>query len=64
MIYHYTSIDSFIGMIENARKSNDKKHLVFWTSSIFSMNDPLEYGINLINEISNTAVQRKNSKNF
>ena len=51
-------------MIENARKSNDKKHLVFWTSSIFSMNDPLEYGINLINEISNTAVQRKNSKNF
>lgn len=53
MVYHYTSIDSFIGMIENSRKSNDKNHLVFWASSIFTMNDPLEFqhGIDLINAL-------------
>ena len=61
MIYHYTSIDSFVGMIENSRRSNDKKNLVFWASSIFAMNDPLEFqhGIELINSLANEYENEK-----
>lgn len=61
MVYHYTSIDSFIGMIENSRKSNDKAHLAFWASSIFTMNDPLEfqYGIGLINALAKDFEDKK-----
>ena len=43
MLYHYTSIDSFVGMMEGAKRLNMHNHLVFWASSIYTMNDPEEF---------------------
>lgn len=42
MIYHYTSVDTFQGIMKSYRSSNDKEHLVFWASNILCMNDPTE----------------------
>ncbi|MBQ9204053.1 MAG: DUF2971 domain-containing protein [Prevotella sp.] len=65
MLYHYTSIDSFVGMVESARKSNGNDHLVFWASSIFAMNDPMEfkYGIDLIKKLVEKYEEEKQIAN-
>lgn len=54
MFYHYTSVDAFVGMLENAKRLGDNNSLIFWASSIYSMNDPSEfkYGMNIIDRYS------------
>lgn len=42
MIYHYTANDTLTSILNNFKNSNDKKHLEFWASGIYFMNDPSE----------------------
>lgn len=44
-LYHYTSIESFQGMMKNYRESKDNGNIVFWASNIMFMNDPTEMKI-------------------
>lgn len=41
-VYHYTSLETLFAILENYRKSKDKKGLVFRASNIFKVNDPTE----------------------
>lgn len=43
--YHYTTLDSFLKMIEGSKKKagDDKlKNFIFWASSVYALNDPEE----------------------
>lgn len=40
--FHYTSMDVLCNILKNYRKDLSKADLIFWASSIFTMNDPLE----------------------
>ncbi len=42
LLYHYTSIDSLCSMLNGYREQISMGKLIFWASSIFSMNDPRE----------------------
>ena len=42
--YHYTTIEKFQKMLENSISNDDKIHnFKFWASSIYAMNDPMEF---------------------
>lgn len=41
-IYHYTSIETLHNILKTYRDSKEKNYLVFWASSIYALNDPLE----------------------
>ena len=43
--YHYTTQETLCGMLNKYRAENSQgtqENLIFWASSIFTMNDPLE----------------------
>lgn len=40
--YHYTTQDTLCGMLNNYRVNMNPGNLIFWASSIFTMNDPQE----------------------
>jgi hypothetical protein len=40
--YHYTTQDTLCGMLNNYRENMNPGNLIFWASSIFTMNDPQE----------------------
>ena len=42
-VYHYTSMGTFLSLLENVNKSTDKNSFVFWATDIFFLNDPQEY---------------------
>lgn len=52
-VYHYTSMDAFLCLLESIKKSSDKKSLVFRATNIFFMNDPQEfiYGQEILMEV-------------
>ena len=41
-LYHYTSMDALCSMLSEYRKNCSTRNLIFWASSIFTMNDPRE----------------------
>lgn len=41
-LYHYTSMDALCNMLCDYREHMSKYNLIFWASSIFTMNDPQE----------------------
>lgn len=43
MVYHYTSIESFQKMLESITRDGDDYFLIFWATSIYAMNDPLDF---------------------
>lgn len=47
--YHYTSIDTFLKMLDDVKYNN----FLFWGSYILSMNDPSEfaYGLNMVHQL-------------
>ena len=51
-VCHYTTIESFLKMVENISCHEGKCCLTFWATSIYAMNDPSEflYGYNLLKE--------------
>lgn len=68
LLYHYRSADAFIGMINGGKtvssKSNSEeieKSLLFWASSIYTMNDPSEmlYGYDIIKRMIERADEKK-----
>lgn len=42
-VYHYTTMDAFLCLLESVNKSSDKKSFVFRATNIFYLNDPSEY---------------------
>ena len=48
MIYHYTSFDALIAILNAYKKSENKENVILRASNIYSMNDPSEmtYGYN------------------
>lgn len=42
-VYHYTTMNAFLKLIESIKDSSDKKSLVFWATNIFFLNDPQEF---------------------
>ena len=57
-IYHYTSVDSLLSILEGYRKSElTRKHgqedLLFWASCVYNSNDPreMEFGYKAVKEI-------------
>ena len=52
-VYHYTTMDAFLKLIESIEKSSDKKSLVFRATNIFFLNDPQEfiYGQEVLMEV-------------
>ena len=52
LVYHYTSIDAFQDRLNGIHKDTEKNKyfLTFWASSIYAMNDPMEfiYGFRLL----------------
>lgn len=52
LVYHYTSIESFQKMIESISYDGNEHHLTFWATSIYAMNDPMEFlhGYKLLKE--------------
>ena len=50
LLYHYTSIDALCSILNEYRKQRTTGNLVFWASSIFTMNDPHEmtYGAEVL----------------
>lgn len=52
-VYHYTTMDAFLKLIESIEKSSDKKSFVFRATNIFFLNDPQEfiYGQEVLMEV-------------
>ena len=42
-VYHYTTMEAFLHLIESVKDSSDKKSFVFRATNIFFMNDPQEF---------------------
>lgn len=42
-VYHYTSMDAFLKLLESIKDTSDKKSFAFWATNIFFLNDPQEY---------------------
>ena len=42
-VFHYTTMDTLLKLIESIRDSSDKKSFVFRATNIFFLNDPHEY---------------------
>ena len=68
LLYQYTSSDAFVGMINGGKTvaskndSNDKeKSLLFWASSVYTMNDPSEmfYGYDKVTKMIEKADETK-----
>lgn len=68
LLYQYTSAEAFVGMINGgktmASKSDSKdieKSLLFWASSVYTMNDPSEmfYGYDKVTEMIEKADKKK-----
>lgn len=51
-VYHYTSFETLLAIMDNYRKSKDRKELIFHASNIFMMNDPkeMERGYDVVKE--------------
>ena len=51
-VYHYTSIESFQKMIDGIFRDGKDYYLTFWATSIYAMNDPMEFlhGYNLLKD--------------
>lgn len=69
LLYHYRSVDAFVGMINGGKSIASKsdpeeieKSLLFWASSVYTMNDPSEmfYGYKKVNEM----LERADKKNI
>ena len=41
-VYHYTSLETLLAILENYRKDKEKKGLLFHASNIYQVNDPKE----------------------
>lgn len=41
-VYHYTSLETLLAILENFRKDKEKKGLIFRASNIYNVNDPKE----------------------
>ena len=52
-LFHYTSMDTLLSMLNKYRENMSIENLIFWASSIFTMNDPkeMEYGKEVLNTI-------------
>ena len=52
-LYHYTTTEALLAILNNYREHKDSGNIVFWASSIFSMNDPQEilYGKEVLSHI-------------
>lgn len=68
LLYHYRSVEAFVGMINGgktiASKSDHEKidkSLLFWASSVYTMNDPSEmlYGYDMVTKMINKADDKK-----
>ncbi|MBP5714542.1 MAG: DUF2971 domain-containing protein [Prevotella sp.] len=68
LLYHYTSADAFVGMINGGKAIASKcgskdieKSLLFWASSVYTMNDPSEmfYGYDKVTEMIKRADDKK-----
>lgn len=64
LLYHYTSSDAFVGMINggktitpNTDYTGGERSLLFWASSVYTMNDPSEmlYGYDIVKEMIKKA---------
>ncbi len=51
-IYHYTSLDTLLAILENYRKDKEKNGLIFRASNIYMVNDPkeMEVGYGIVKE--------------
>lgn len=51
-VYHYTSLETLLAILENYRKDKKKKGLLFRASNIYKVNDPkeMEVGYDIIKE--------------
>jgi len=68
LLYQYTSTDAFVGMINGGKALASKrdsigieKSLLFWASSVYTMNDPSEmfYGYDKVKEMIERADKKK-----
>lgn len=68
LLYQYTSAEAFVGMINGGKTiaSNNspkdiEKSLLFWASSVYTMNDPSEmfYGYDKVTEMIKRADEKK-----
>ena len=61
LVYHYTSIESFQKMIEGISYDGNEYHLTFWATSIYAMNDPMEFlhGYKLLKESVIPNIEKK-----
>lgn len=68
LLYHYTSTDAFVGMINGGKALVSKdmsfgkeKVLSFWANSVYTMNDPSEmmYGYGIVKEMIEKADKKK-----
>lgn len=68
LLYQYTSTDAFVGMINGGKAIASKKEskdieksLLFWASSVYTMNDPSEmmYGYDKVKEMIERADEKK-----
>ena len=52
-VYHYTSMDAFLCLLESIKKSSDQKSFIFRATNIFFLNDPSEfiYGQKILMEV-------------
>lgn len=41
-LYHYTTLDTLCSILNKYRENKAQRNLIFWASSIFTMNDPQE----------------------
>lgn len=62
--YHYTTLDSFLKMIEGSKKQSGDgklKDFILWASSIYALNDPQEflYGYNLLWNEELKSIEKK-----
>lgn len=68
LLYHYTSADSFVGMINGGKGVALKDHAIgeecvlsFWANSVYTMNDPSEmmYGYEIVKQMIEKADTNK-----
>lgn len=60
-VYHYTSMNALLKLLESVETSSDKKSFVFRATNIFFLNDPQEfvYGQNVLMEVLNEIEYEK-----
>ena len=63
-VYHYTTMDALLKIIESIECSSDKKSFVFRATNIFFLNDPQEYiyGQKVLMDVLNEIENDKNVK--